>query len=69
VLQGLERDGSVVESTGCSSRGPGFNSQDATWGIIAAYNFCSRGSDILIQIHTQAKQQCTWTKIIIKKRM
>jgi hypothetical protein len=54
--RGREGDGSVVKCTGCSSRGPRFNSQHP-------YGWRSRESDTL-----QTKHQCTGKHILKKER-
>jgi hypothetical protein len=48
------RDGSAVESTDCSSRGPGFNSQQGNSQLSVTPR-----SDILTQTYMEAKHQCT----------
>ena len=60
ILVGIEkvasgwRDGSVVKSTGCSSRGPGFSSQHPHGSLQL---FVTPISDTFTQTNMQAKHQ------------
>lgn len=53
------RSSSVVKSIGCSSRGPGFNSQYPTWLLKIVLNYSSRGFIILGMrvVHISALRQ------------
>ena len=53
------RDGSAVEGTGSSSRGPGFKSQ---YPHGSSQLSVTPRSDIFTQKHMQAKHQCTINK-------
>lgn len=60
----IKPHGAWKKNTGCSARGPRFNSQ-LTQHLIAVYNFNSRGSNTLIKTYMQAKHQCTKNKLKI----
>ena len=54
------RDGSAAKSTGCSSRGPGFNSQHPHGSLQLSGTPVPRGSDALTQIlYKQNTNQCS----------